>query len=156
MGLVFIAAGAPAILSAVGAFRPLAGDPSTPPPWVIFAIGLMFIAAGLAVILDYTIAGGLGPDGDFKPDTPFAIRVANFVLGIAILGLMVAVFGWVAFGGGPRRFSMTISLPFVSRAARSSDWSGRVVFGGATVLLAAMFIASSIVGAERLWRARQG
>jgi len=109
IGIVFIAAGVMPILIGAGVVHP---DGNTTPPWVAFAVGLLFVSAGLAIIVDYAIAGGVGPDGDLVPGTPFAIRVANLVFGLAIVGLMTAVFGWVAFGSGPRAFSTTIVLPF--------------------------------------------
>jgi hypothetical protein len=114
----------------------------------------MFGVAGLVIILDYGVAGGVGPDGDFKPGTPFAIRVANLVLGMTILGLLVAVFGWVSFGSGPRRFSSTLWLPFMTRQWASSELSGRIVFGAGTLLMVVMFVGCTYVGIERLLRAR--
>jgi hypothetical protein len=113
----------------------------------------MFGVAGLVIILDYGVAGGVGPDGDFKPGTPFAIRAANLVLGMTILGLLVAVFGWVSFGSGPRRFSSTLWLPFMTRQWASSELSGRIVFGAGTLLMVVMFVGCTYVGIERLLRA---
>src|SRR5581483_8197814 len=124
----------------------------TNPLWVAFAAGLMFVCAGLAIIVDYAIAGGVGPDGDLVAGTPFAIRVANVVFGLAIVGLMTAVFGWVAFGAGPREFSTTIELPFWFSHGRSSELPGRIAFGIGTVLMALMFVACGIVGVRRLLR----
>jgi hypothetical protein len=154
VGLLATACGLPPILIGSGVLAPNPADPNTP-AWVAICAGLLFVVAGLAIILDYGIAGGMGPDGDFRPGTPFAIRLANFLLGMTIVGLMVAVFGWVAFGSGPRRFSSTISMPFVNQRWASGELSGRVVFGGATMLMAAMWVCCTLVGIERLRRARK-
>jgi len=149
MGIVFIAAGAVPILIGLGVVHP---DVGTTPLWVAFAVGLMFVCAGLAIIVDYAIAGGVGPDGDLLAGTPFAIRVANFVFGLAIIGLMTAVFGWVAFGSGPRAFSTTVVLPFWYSNGQSSELSGRIAFGIGTILMALMFVACGIVGVRQLQR----
>jgi hypothetical protein len=153
VGFIFIVCGMPAILIGSGVLT--RADPATP-AWVTVCVGLLFVVAGLTVILDYDVARGVGPDGDLPPGTPFAIRVANFALGMTIVGLMTTVFGWVAFGSGPRRFSAAMSLPFVTRQWVSSEMSGRVAFGAATVLMALMFICCTVLGIERLWRAHKG
>jgi hypothetical protein len=150
MGIVFIAAGVMPILIGLGVVHP---DGNTTPVWVAFAAGLLFVCAGLAIVVDYAIAGGVGPDGDLVAGTPFAIRVANFVLGLAIIGLMTAVFGWVAFGSGPRQFSTTIVLPFWYSHGESSELSGRIAFGLATILMVMMFVACGIIGVRRLAQA---
>lgn len=155
MGLIFVLAGLPAVLIGLGVITPANVDPETP-RWVALGAGLLFALAGLALILDYAIAGGVGPDGDLRQGAPFAIRVANLVIGMAIVGLMTAIFGWVAFGSGPRRFSTTMTLPFMTQHWMSGEMSGRVAFGIATVLMAAMFVFCTVVGIERLRRAKRG
>ncbi len=128
---------------------------SEPPQaaWVAVAAGLIFLFAGLAVILDYAIAGGTGPDGDLVSGTPFAIRAMNLALGLGILGLMAAVFGWVAFGPGPRQFSTTVATPFLTYYPRSGELTGRIAFGFGAILLAAMFVACGVAGLRQLRQA---
>lgn len=152
MGLVFMACGVPPILIGLGTITPAPSDAPTP-AWVAICAGLMFVSAGLAIIVDYAVAGGVGPDGDLVPGTPFAVRVANFVLGMTIIAMMAAVFGWVAFGRGPRRFSSTVSLPFLSGRWASGELTGRIAFGAGTVLIVLMFVAGTVVGIRRLTRA---
>jgi hypothetical protein len=154
MGLVFLAAGIMPLLIGAGVVHP-AESGSPPPAWVAFAAGLLFVCAGVTIFVDYGIAGGVGPDGDLVPGTPFAVRAANLVLGLFIVGLMTALFGWVAFGSGPRQFSSTITLPFWQSHGRSGELSGRIAFGIVTVLMALMFVACGIVGLRRLNRARK-
>ena len=155
MGCIFIVVGTLPILLGLGIIKPSNADP-TVPAWVMICAGVLFIVAGLTVILDYGMAGGLGPDGDLRPGTSFTIRLANFVLGMMLLGLMTAVFGWVAFGSGPRRFSSTLSLPFMTRHSMGDEWSGRVIFGTATVAMVAMFGYCGLIGIDRFRRARSG
>jgi hypothetical protein len=154
MGLVFMVCGIPPILIGLGLITPSPADGPTP-AWVAICAGLLFVFGGLALIVDYAIAGGVGPDGDLRPGTPFAIRLANFLLGMAIVGCMTAIFGWVAFGPGPRQFSSTLSLPLVAARWASGEATGRAAFGAATVLFAIMFVACSILGVKRLWRVRR-
>jgi hypothetical protein len=155
MGCLFVGVGAFPILIGLGVLTPTTVDPDQAPPWVAVCAGVMFVMAGLAIVLDYGIAGGVGADGDLLPGTPMAIRIGNLLLGGTIVGLMTAVFGWVAFGPGPRNFSSTVSLPFLSFTRTSGELFGRVIFGIATALMALMFLTCTIVGIERLWRARK-
>jgi hypothetical protein len=149
VGLLFIACGTFPLLIALGIVTP--GPPSSEnaPPWMIAAVGAVFVCGGLAIILDYAVAGGVDPDGDLPAGTPLVVRGANLLLGIAIVGLLTAMFGWIAFGRGPRHFSSSISLPFVSTSAASSEWSGRIAFGFAAVFGGGMFIAFFVTGVRR-------
>jgi hypothetical protein len=73
---------------------------------------------------------------------------------MGIVGLMTSVFGWVAFGSGPRAFSSTIAIPFLWRYnPHSSEITGRLVFGLGTGLLGLMFGACGVVGVRRFVRA---
>ena len=159
MGLVFIAAGIVPMLFGLGVITPPTPADGTPTPaWIGTGAGLMFVLAGLAVILDYGIAGGVGPDGDLKPGTPLAIRGINLLLGMSIVGLLTAISGWVAFGPGPRTFSSTIVLPFMWRHnPHASEMGGRIAFGFGTLLMALMFVLCGVVGVRRFMRAwREG
>jgi hypothetical protein len=152
-GLLFTAGGGVAILNSLDVIGLSALTPGTP-VWVGVCAGLVFIVGGVAVVLDYAVAG-LGPDGDFLPGTPFAIRLANLLLGMAIVGGMIAISGWIAFGTGPRRFSGSVSIPFVATHWTTGATFGRIVFGAGTVLMVFMFVACTVVGIRRLWRARR-
>jgi len=116
------------------------------------AAGATFICGGLAVILDFAVAGGVGPDNDFKPGTPTVIRVLNLCLGLAIIGSMAAIAGWIAFGRGPRHFTTTLTLPFMPMPERwaSGELSGRIAFGAASILMGLMFVACAVSGVRRI------
>jgi len=152
MGLLFAACGLPPFLAAMGILP--VNPHANAPTWVAFAIGLLFVIAGLSIILAYAVGGGLEPDGELPATTPFAVRAIYLMLSLAIVGLMTAIFGWVAFGSGPRQFTSTVALPFVAHSGAGNETSGRLAFGAATLVLAAMFIAFAVVGITRLWRAR--
>jgi hypothetical protein len=153
-GLLFIGCGLMPLLMGLGIMTPAPthGDPT--PAWVGTATGLLFVLAGATIILDYGIAGGVDPDGDLRPGTSFFVRVMNFCLGLSLVGLMMAVFAWVAFGRGPRTFSTTVALPFVARHnPHAGELSGRVAFGVVTIMMALAFVISAVVGVRRLVRA---
>jgi hypothetical protein len=151
MGVVFILSGVLPVLGGLGMIdlHPTEGTPG----WMGVCAGLAFILAGLAVINGYAIAGGVGPDGNLVPDTPFLIILTQHVLGLGIMLLMTTMTGWIAFGPGERHFSMAIALPFIARASQSGELSGRIAFGVATVLLVAMTLGLGWAGVGRLRRA---
>jgi hypothetical protein len=153
-GLLCMLCGAYPILVGFGVVH-VRADPGTR-PWVAVAMGSMFILAGLAIINGYAVAGGAQADGSLADSAPLWARVTQYVLGLAIVGLMFAVFAWVAFGSGERHFSSSISLPFVSTSVRSSEHSGRIAFGIATGFIGLLFVLFAVSGAKRLWRGRGG
>jgi hypothetical protein len=66
MGGGVIVVGIFPVLIGLGILTPARTDATSTPGWVAVALGLMFVLAGLAAIVDYGIAGGVGPDGDFS------------------------------------------------------------------------------------------
>jgi hypothetical protein len=125
-------------------------------PWVAVAAGSMFILAGLAVINGHAVAGRSLADGNLPDGAPLFARVTQYVLGLAIVGLMFAVFAWVAFGPGERQFSSSISIPGLSTSGHSSERSGRIAFGVGAGFMALFFVLSAVSGAKRLWRSSRG
>ena len=153
-GGLFMACGAYPVLVGLGLVH-VPPSPGTP-AWVIVATGGMFVLAGLAIIVGYAMAGSSQADGSLPESAPFALRVTQYVLGLAIVGLMFAVFAWIAFGAGQRQFSSTISLPFFSTSGRSSEHSGRIAFGIAAGLMGLFVVFATVSGAKRLWRDARG
>lgn len=153
VGVLCAAGGIPAILSGIGAI-PLKPTPGTP-GWVAVCAGVMFVLGGAAIVNGYAIGRGMGADGDLPANTPLSVRLAQYLIGLAIVGLMMIVSGWIAFGPGERHFSMTIAMPFVARRTAGDDLSGRIAFGVGTVLLVVMLVGLGWSGARRLRRVRQ-
>lgn len=124
LGLITTATGVALVLLAAGLVP--AGEASRAAPrWVVAAAGLMFALCGAAMIVGYAVAGGVGPDGDLPPGTSRRVRLIQYLLGLGIVGCLAAIATWIAFGPGPRAF--TVTLPFIGRgpatrpsAARSS------------------------------------
>ena len=120
-------------------------------PWVIVCTGLLFVLTGTVVIVDYAIAR-VGSDAQMPPGTPWSIRLAQYLLGLAIVSLMTAVFTWVAFGPGTRHFSTSISLPFWSSTRAGGDTVGRAVCGFGAAMMWLFLIGVGISGARQLLR----
>ena len=152
IGLLFAACGVVPILSALRLIplRPTEGTPG----WVAGCTGVLFVLAGAALINGYAI-GGVTSDGDLSPRTPFATRLVQYLLGLAIVGVMTTICGWIAFGPGPRHFSTVIAVPFMATRSAGGSLSGRILFGIATVLLATMFVGLGWSGARRLRQFRR-
>ena len=148
VGLVFVAMGLLLVLLALG-FVP-GGDASLEAPrWVVACGGLAFVLCGGAVIVGFAVAGGAGPDGDLLPGTPRSVRLTQYLLGLGIISCLAAVFTWIAFGPGPRAF--TVFLPFVGRGA-GSETVGRAVFGTGAVLMWVFLAVFVVVSGQRLRR----
>jgi hypothetical protein len=60
---------------------------------------------------------------------------------------MTTIFGWVALGPGPRRFTVT-GIPFLGLQA--SETTGRVVFGLGAALMGLFGVVLAVVNARRL------
>ena len=150
VGLAVSAMGALIVLLAVGVIP--GGDASLEAPrWVVAAAGLSFVLAGAAIIVGYAVAGGAAPDGDLPPGTPRWLRVTQSLLGLGIIVSLAAVGTWVAFGPGPRAFSVT--LPFVGRGP-GDERLGRVAFGIGAVLMWIFLVVFVVVSVQRIRRNR--
>ena len=153
-GLLFILCGTFPVLAGLGVFH--ARSAPDAPPWLIIASGGIFILAGLAIINGYAIAGGVQADGNLPDGAPLFVKVTQYVLGLAIVALMFAVFAWVSFGPGERQFSSTVAVPGLSSSGHSSEHSGRIAFGIGTVLMGLFLVFATVSGAKRLWREVRG
>ena len=150
LGLVITAAGLLLVLFAVG-LVPGAEASLEAPRWVVACAGLMFALCGGAVIVGYAVAGGVGPDGDLPAGTPRWVRLTQYLLGLGIIGNLAAITTWIAFGPGPRAF--TVMLPFVGRGP-GDETVGRAVFGFGAVLMWVFLVVFVVVSVQRLRRGK--
>ena len=65
--------------------------------------------------------------------------------------LFAAPFHWIAFGPGPRQFSMSFSIPFLSMRSGASETPGRIAFGLGAVAIDVILVAAVV----RLVRAKK-
>lgn len=132
--LPFLATGAGIVALGLG-WIPI--DPARvhSPGWVIVAAGLVFLCGGVAVL-----ASTVG-DGRHAARAP--------ALGMVVA--LAAVFNWVAFGEGERRFTSTVTVNgSVVDARPVAESHGRLVFGAFAVVLDVALLA----GVAGWWRRR--
>jgi len=152
VGLLFIGAGVAIVLAGLGIIPIKAAPDVQDSPWVIVCAGATFVFGGAALILDFAIVGGTGPDGDLPAGTPLAIRLVQYLLGLGVVAMLTAICTWIAIGRGHRHFSTTISLPFIAWHPASDETIGRFMFGSAAMLLWLILIGFGFVGLRRIIR----
>lgn len=148
LGLVIGAMGGLIVLLAAGMI-PGGDEKLEAPRWVVACAGLAFVLAGAAMIVGYAVAGGVGPDGDLPAGTARWVWVTQSLLGLGIVGALASVATWVAFGPGPRAF--TVTLPLVGQGPGDETF-GRAVFGVGAVLMWVFFVVFVIISVRRIRR----
>ena len=123
------------LVAAGGFYFMLVGLTLVPPPsrsdapsWVAFCCGLAFFAAGAAVL----VRGALGLSDkvqEIPADAPMTLKAIYWLSGVIAAASLAGIGSWVAFGPGPRHFSMAgpVSGPI-------GDGIGRTMFGIGAVL----------------------
>jgi hypothetical protein len=103
----------------------------------------------LALVVIYAIGRASPATGDLPPGTPFAVRVSQYALGLAITALLGVIASWVAFGPGPRTFSATI--PIIG-GSQPGETGGRIAFGIGAVIIWIMVAIMAVIGGRRLFK----
>ena len=146
----FIVAGASGLFG--GTLHPTDGTPQ----WVGIFAGAIFVAGGLAVVLQSLPAAKPMPDGSLSPDAPRWVQRTSLALVLFIAGSFAAIFLWIAFGPGERHFSGGASFGGIHAtgnfSGHANEMIGRMMFGAGAVLAGVMFIAFLIGGTRRFLR----
>lgn len=69
--------------------------------------------------------------------------------GLGTLTTFAAIFLWVGFGAGERKFSSPGSLGFFTASGKGNDIVGRILFGGGGILSALMAGRYAFTGARK-------
>lgn len=149
IGVIAAAGGLYLTLVGLG-LLPVPGGPRNlhAPLWIVLLVGLLFLLAGAAMLLQ--VIGRADAGGSLPADAPFWIRVVQYLIGVAMF-LFFAVLGtWVALGGDARHFSG--GVPFLHGTTNVAIARGLFGLGAAVVWLAT--IAFAVSGARKLLRAR--
>ena len=109
------------------------------PRWVVASIGGAFLFFGGWLAAVY--ARGYDPK---RPQETLPSAKIQLVVLVPGLLLFAAPFHWIAFGRGPRAFSSTFSLPFLSISGRASEMSGRVMFGLGALLIDIIMVTAAM------------
>lgn len=109
------------------------------PRWVVGCVGGAFLFFGgyLAAIM----AGGYDPLRAKETLPPPLVQLAWFIPGFLCFA---APFHWIAFWPGPRKFTSSFSLPFVSVRTGSGGLGGRIAFGFGALLIDAILVATVV------------
>jgi hypothetical protein len=144
VGSLVTAAGVAIVLASVFA----GAEKFHAPRWVVGAAGgaLVFFGSWTAAVY----ARGFDPS---RPDQNLpspAVQLAVFIPGML---LFAAPFHWIAFGSGPRQFSTTLSIPFLSLHRNTGGGlGGRIAFGLGALMIDAMLIAIVVRLARQMQR----
>ncbi|MDO8787854.1 MAG: hypothetical protein Q7J42_07270 [Sulfuritalea sp.] len=130
VGLVFVAAG---ILPMLAAFDigPLGRDDINGPPWLGFAAGGIFTAAGLAVI-----AGPASP-------------LANGLFAFLALAGLASIGNWIAFGAGDRACAGSVSLPWLWSESDFTGLACRFPFGLGALIMDALLCYAGVAALQK-------
>jgi hypothetical protein len=155
-GLFAAALGAFIVAGASGLFGIDMHPTDGTPQWVGIFCGALFLAGGLAVIVQSLPAAKPMPDGSLSPDAPPWIKGISLALGLFIAGDFAAIFFWIAFGPGERHFNGGASFGGVHAtgtfSGHANEMIGRMMFGAGAVLAGVVFIAFLIGGTRRFLR----
>jgi hypothetical protein len=121
------------------------------PFWTATGAGLIFTLVGISLVIR-GITGAADSDGELPKSAPWWLRFGYYLAGLAVVGSLAAIGSWVAFGSGPRAFSL--SLPFVTMRD-AGETIGRVAFGVGAVMTWLFLIAFAISGARKLFSRSQ-
>jgi hypothetical protein len=128
---------------------PTKGPPSDP-SWVGWLIGLIFGGAGILVVMKGFTGNTNDASGELPANSPRSLRAFYALVSVAIVCSLALLFTWIAFGPGPRHFSIStggLSIP----TSGAGDTLGRAAFGAGSVLFWCFAIGIVVVTARR-WR----
>jgi hypothetical protein len=97
VGLYFMLVGA-GLLPVPGGRRGL-----NAPLWIVAVCGLPFFLGGISVAMH--AFAGTGADGELPAGAPAWLRVAQYLVGLAIFASFALVGSWIALAGSDRGFS---------------------------------------------------
>ena len=115
------------------------------PRWVVGSAGGSFLFFGGWTAALYA----LGYDPARPQETTPSPLVQLLVL-VPGLILFAAPFHWIAFGSGPRQFSGSFSIPFLSMRRGAPELPGRIMFGLGALMIDLILVAAVV----RLARAK--
>jgi hypothetical protein len=140
------------VTSAVGLYFVLVGLDVMPIPggrgslhaplWIALLAGLVFFLGGCAVLLQ--ARGRANDSGELPPDAPRWMRVAQYLIGVAIFASFALIGSWVAIGGDPRQFSGSFGEHGIGVTV------ARAAFGFGAIICWLATIAFATAGARKL------
>jgi hypothetical protein len=143
LGLCIMAFGLGLLLSA--------GDPRSPPLWIVSGIGAMFFLIGAGVFVQAVVRPR--DNGALGTEAPSWLRAFQYAAVTSIFGCFAVITSWVAFWPGERPFSGSIVVFGIGITAIL----GRVAFGFAAIIMWICTLLLVAGGVGVLWqRTRDG
>lgn len=143
IGMIASAGGLYLALSGVG----LAPLPSrlNGPNWLALAAGLVFVAAGLSVLVRGWLAV---PDNqsNLPADAPVALVAVQWLAAFTITAGLASIGTWIAFGAGPREFTMSLPL-----TGSTGEMIGRIAFGFGAIVTWLMAAGVAYAGLNKIF-----
>ncbi len=151
MGVLSMAVGIIPLLAMNGILpRPISPQADPAPLWMGWLIGAAFVGAGLNITMRGLLGGASESSGALPTSAPRALRLANETIAVGIVGALALSFSWVAFGPGPRHFSVGFNGLWL-RGFGGGEMMGRVAFGFGAMLFW-LLTAAFAVAMLRKWR----
>jgi len=148
LGILCVAIGTIPVLATLGVL-PTGQAPSDPsPPWIGWLIGLVFGSGGILVVMKGFLGTTNDASGALPANAPRLLRGIYDLLSIAIVCSLALLFTWIAFGPGPRHFSVSGGGLSMSTSG-AGDMMGRVAFGFGSVMSWCAFGAIVVVMVRR-------
>jgi hypothetical protein len=140
------------LTAAAGLYFALVGIEAVPPPsringpiWLSFLAGVVFLAAGLSVIIR-GLSGADDRSGDLPDSAPAWMKTVYWLDSVIAAAGLAGIGTWVAFGGGTRHFSM--SGPIIGPLG---EGIGRTVFGIGAIITWLIVLAFARAGAKKIF-----
>jgi hypothetical protein len=113
------------------------------PLWIVLLIGIAVLLAGAAIVIQGV--GRANAAGDLPADAPRWMRIAQYLIGVALFALFAMVGTWVALAGDARQFSGGVPLLGTVNVSLA-----RIVFGLGALICWLAVIGYGIAGARKL------
>lgn len=149
LGIFGAAAGAVGLyLMLVGlGLLPVPGGPRNlhGPLWLVLLIGLVFVLAGIAMLIQLV---GQANAGELPADAPLWPRVLQYLTGLLMFGSFTMIGSGIAIGGDPHSFSGNL---LVFDGATNATIA-RIAFGIGAIIIWLATIGFAVAGARKLLR----
>ena len=150
IGVLCAAIGVYFMLIGLGAL-PVPGGPRNlhAPLWIVLFCGLPFFLGGLALAIQGT--GKANEQGELPHGTPQWLRVAQYLIGVAIFASFAIVGSWIALAGEAGQFSGS----FGGISGGVGAGIGRTAFGIGAIIIWLCTIGFAVSGARKLLGTRK-
>lgn len=150
VGILTIALGTIPVLAMSGILPHGSPGPDPAPSWMGWLSGLVFISAGILVVMKGLVRGPDNANGDLPVNAPRIARAVYDMLAVVIVCSLAMMFTWIAFGPGSRHFSVSAGGMSMTISG-AGDTVGRIAFGFGSVLFWCAAVAF-VVTMVRRWR----